>query len=400
MRGSVVKRGNGYSVVVELDRDPITGKRRQKWHSGYRTKREAERALSEIVSSVHSGSYIEPTKQTFSNFITDWLVAIEPTIRPSTRHSYDRNLRLHVLPYLGSIELRRIDAGMLNTLYAALLVDGKRTTANGPDGGLSATSVKYVHTIVHRAFRDAVRWGRIQRNPADAADPPRASATTRPTMKTWTADQLRTFLTSIAEHRLHAAFVVLATTGMRRGECLGLRWSDVDLSAGRVSIAQTVIMVHHDVRVGSPKTARGRRTVALDPGTVAALREHRKRQAAERLLMGAGFVDHGLVFCRPDGGPLHPERFSRTFSRELAKIGLPAIRLHDLRHTWATLALSAGEHPKVVQERLGHANVSITLDVYSHVSEGLHGDAAGRVASIIFGSVSSALANRAGGDDE
>ena len=131
MRGSVVKRGNGYSVVVELDRDPITGKRRQKWHSGYRTKREAERALSEIVSSVHSGSYIEPTKQTFSNFITDWLVAIEPTIRPSTRHSYDRNLRLHVLPYLGSIELRRIDAGMLNTLYAALLVDGKRTTANG-----------------------------------------------------------------------------------------------------------------------------------------------------------------------------------------------------------------------------------------------------------------------------
>jgi hypothetical protein len=111
--------------------------------------------------------------------------------------------------------------------------------------------------------------------------------------------------------------------------------------------------------------------------------------------MGAGFTDHGLVFCRPDGGPLHPERFSRTFSRETAKIGLPAIRLHDLRHTWATLALSAGEHPKVVQERLGHANVAITLDVYSHVSEGLHSDAASRVASIIFGSVSSALANRA-----
>lgn len=219
-------------------------------------------------------------------------------------------------------------------------------------------------------------------------------------MKTWTADQVRAFLDHTAEHRLHAAFVLLATTGMRRAECLGLRWSDVDLAAGRVSISQTVIMVHHDIRVGAPKTARGRRTVALDPGTVIALREHRKRQAAERLLMGAGFTDHGLVFCRPDGGPLHPERFSRMFSRETAKIELPAIRLHDLRHTWATLALSAGEHPKVVQERLGHANVSITLDVYSHVSEGLHSDAASRVASIIFGSVSSALANTDRGGNE
>jgi integrase len=229
---------------------------------------------------------------------------------------------------------------------------------------------------------------------------PRASAVVRPTMTTWTADQLRAFLDHTAEHRLHAAFVLLATTGMRRGECLGLRWSDVDVAASRVSISQTVIMVHHDIRVGSPKTSRGRRTVELDPETVAALREHRKRQAGERLLMGAGFTDHGLVFGMPDGRPLHPERFSRTFSRQTAHAGLPPIRLHDLRHTWATLALQNGVHPKIVQERLGHANVSITLDVYSHVSEGLHSDAASRVASMIFGPVSSALANRGGGGDE
>jgi integrase len=234
-------------------------------------------------------------------------------------------------------------------------------------------------------LRDAVRWGRITRNPADAADPPRAAATVRPTMTTWTADQVRAFLEHTAEHRLHAAFVVLATTGMRRGECLGLRWSDLHLTACRVSIVQTVIAVNHEVRIGSPKTARGRRTVALDQGTVAVLRRHRQQMLAERLIMGAGFTDHGLVFCRPDGGPLHPERFSRTFMIEAARAGLPRIRCHDLRHTWATLALSAGEHPKVVQERLGHANVSITLDVYSHVTEGLHGDAASRVAVIIFG---------------
>jgi integrase len=398
VRGSVVKRGNGYSVVVELDRDPITGKRRQKWSSGYRTKRDAERGLSEIVASLHAGTYVEPTKQTVREYLKDWLAAIEPTIRPSTHYSYARNLRLHVLPRLGSVQLRRVDAGMLNALYAALLADGKQSNGGG---GLSPRSVRYIHTIVHRALRDAVRWGRIARNPADAADPPRAAAAVRPTMTTWTADQVRAFLDYTADHRLHAAFVVLATTGMRRGECLGLRWSDVDLTVGRVSIAQTVIAVNHKVRIGSPKTARGRRTVVLDPGTVAVLRRHRQQLLAERLIMGAGFTDHGLVFCRPDGGPLHPERFSRTFEIEAARAGLPRIRLHDLRHTWATLALSAGEHPKVVQERLGHANVSITLDVYSHVTEGLHGDAASRVAGIIFGtSVSTSLAPGGAGGDE
>jgi integrase len=395
VKGSIVKRGNGYSVVVELDRDPITGKRRQKWASGYRTKREAERALSEIAASVHSGTYIEPSKQTLGEFVADWLAAIEPTIRPATHYSYDRNLRLHVLR-LGSVQLRRIDAGMLNGLYAELLADGKQSNGGG---GLSPRSVRYIHTIVHRAFRDAVRWGRIARNPADAADPPRSAASVRPTMKTWTAKQLRAFLEHTADHRLQAAFVLLATTGMRRGECLGLRWSDVDLHAGRVSIMQTVIAVNHAVRIGSPKTARARRTVFLDAGTVAALREHRQRQLAERLLIGAGFTDHGLVFCRPDGAPLHPERFTRTFTIEAARAGLPAIRLHDLRHTWATLALSAGEHPKVVQERLGHANVSITLDVYSHVADGLHGAAASRVAGIIFG-VSTSLANSGSGGDD
>jgi integrase len=272
-----------------------------------------------------------------------------------------------VLPQLGSVPLRRLDAGMLNGLYAVLLAEGKRSHGGG---GLSPRSVRYVHTILHRALRDAVRRGRIARNPADAADPPRATATARPATTTWTAQEVRTFLEHTADHRLHAAFVVLATTGMRRGECLGLRWQDVDLAAGRASIVQTVITVNHAVQIGSPKTAKGRRTVVLDPGTVGAVREHRQRQLAERLLMGEGFSDHGLVFCRPDGLPLHAERFSRTFDEQSARAGLPRIRLHDLRPTWATLALSAGVHPKVVQERLGHAAVGITLDVYSHVAEG------------------------------
>ncbi len=382
MRGSVVKRGKSYSIVVDLGRDPETRKRQQKWHSGYRTKRDAEAALAEMIGNVNKGTYIKKTRQTVDEFVDEWLAAIEPTVRPATHYSYARNLRLHVLPYIGSAPMTSVDAGTLNGLYARLLAEGRRDTEGG---GLSPRSVRYVHTILHRVFKDAVKWSRLARNPSDAADPPRAVSSGAPEMGTWTAEQLRTFLDGTRGDRLHAAWLLLATSGMRRGEALGLRWSDVDLDAGRASIRQTVIAIQHEVHFGTPKTAKGRRTVSLDATTIAALREHRARQNAERLQIGTGWRDLDLVFCRVDGTPLHPERFTRSFTERVRQLALPKIRLHDLRHGWATLALAAGVHPKVVQERLGHANISITLDVYSHVTASLHGDAADKVAGIVFG---------------
>ncbi len=377
----MIKRGKTYSVVLDVGRDPQSGKRRQKWHGGYRTKREAEAALAEMVSNINRGTYVEKSRQTVSEFVTEWLAAIEPTVRPATHYSYARNLRLHVLPYLGSALLIAVDAGTLNGLYAQLLAEGRK---NHEGGGLSPRSVRYVHTIVHRVLKDAVKWGRLARNPAGAADPPR-TASSGSAMATWTGEELRSFLAGTSADRLYAAYLLLATTGMRRGEALGLRWTDLNLEAGQASVRQTVIAVHHVVQLGTPKTAKGRRTVSLDAVTVTALREHRKRQAAERLQMGAGWHDLDLVFPRIDGTPLHPERFSRSFNDRVRQLGLPRIRLHDLRHGWATLALSAGVHPKVVQERLGHANISITLDTYSHVAANLHGDAAEKVAGLVFG---------------
>jgi integrase len=172
---------------------------------------------------------------------------------------------------------------------------------------------------------------------------------------------------------------------MRRGEVLGLRWSDLDLDAGRLSIVQTVIAVKHAVALSTPKTAKGRRSVALDAGTVAALREHHRQQLEQRMLLGPGWRDHGLVFTKVDGEPVDPERFSREFDRRIGRWSLPRIRLHDLRHTWATLALKAGIHPKVVSERLGHASVNITLDVYSHVTPDMQESAAELVASLLDG---------------
>jgi integrase len=381
MRGSVVKRGKTYSVVLDLGRDPQTGRRRQKWHGGFRTKADAERAVVRYVGSVNDGLYIEKTRQSLEGFAREWLGAIEPTVRPATHYSYERNLRLHVVPYVGLAPLAAIDAGALNGLYGRLLTDGRKDYAGG---GLSPRSVRYVHTILHRIFKDAVRWGRLARNPADAADPPRGEPASRPGTATWSPEELRAFLDGVRADRLYGAYLLLATTGMRRGEALGLRWQDLDLDNGRASIRQTVIAVRHRVTYGTPKTAKGRRTVVLDASTIAALREHRRRQAEERLQAGAAWVDHGLIFCRPDGGPLHPERFTRRFSERLHQLGLPAIRLHDLRHGWATMALSAGVHPKIVQERLGHANIGITLDIYSHVTATLHGEAAEKVANLVF----------------
>jgi integrase len=388
MRGSVVKRGNEYTVVVELDRDPITGKRRQKWHSGYKNKKAAERALTELLAAKDKGAYVPKSRQTIREYVEEWLAAIKPTVRESTHYSYGRNLRLHVVPQIGSAQLASVDAGTLNQLYAALLAGGRK---DHKGGGLSPRTVRYIHTIVHRALKDAVRWGRLARNPADAADPPKAGEASRPESITWTADQLRTFLEGTRSSRHRTAYLLLATSGMRRGEALGLRWRDLDLDGGRASIRQTVIAVKHTAMLGTPKTAKGRRTITLDKGTVAALREHRKQQAAERLLIGPGWTDTDLVFCHVDGTMLHPERFTRGFSEAVRRLGLPPIRLHDLRHGWATLALQAGVHPKVVQERLGHANIGITLDTYSHVVAGLHENAAEDVAAL-FRPVSNPLA--------
>ena len=171
---------------------------------------------------------------------------------------------------------------------------------------------------------------------------------------------------------------------MRRGEALGLRWADVDLDAGRVRVVQTITQTRGRIVVGDPKTARGRRPVALDGATIAVLREHRRRMLEERLLVGSDFDDNGLVFHYPDGLCLRPDAVSAAFVRRVARYGLPRLTLHGLRHTWATLALERGIHPRVVQERLGHSTIAITLGIYSHVAPTLHDEAAQLVADLVL----------------
>jgi integrase len=236
--------------------------------------------------------------------------------------------------------------------------------------------------VLRRALKDAVRSNLVTRNVAELVDPPRVP---RKQIKTWSAREVRTFLDHVKDDRLYAAYVLAATTGMRRAEVLGLRWQDVDLEIGRVSVSQTLVVVNgYEVQFSEPKTARGRRMVALDEQTLAAIREQRERQMFERALWAEAYEDEDLVFAREDGTPIHPDSFSDAFWRNVAAAKLPRIRFHDLRHTHATLALAAGVHPKVVSERLGHASVAFTLDTYSHAIPAMQETAASLVASLVF----------------
>ncbi len=292
--------------------------------------------------------------------------------------SYRSNIERHVVPRLGGREIRQLGASHLNILYAELLEDGRCDGA----GGLSPRTVRYTHTILHRALRDAARWGKLPRNPADMADPPKSRP---PEMKTWRRDELRRFLTSVEDDRLYAAWLLVATTGLRRGELLGLRWSDVDFEASRAAIRQTLSSVGGKVTFSTPKTTKSRRSLTLDPTTLAALRHHCDAQDKERATWAEVYADLDLVFCREDGTPLRPDSITRRFHDLSRRAGVPLVRLHDVRHTYASLGLAAGTHPKIMAERLGHATVGITLDTYSHVAPSLARQAADDLATLILG---------------
>ena len=202
-------------------------------------------------------------------------------------------------------------------------------------------------------------------------------------MGTWSGKQLAQFYESIIDHRLYPAFYLLGNTGLRRGEALGLRWSNADLDTGRLSIVETLVVIRNRVHESQPKTLRGVRAVAIDSKTATVLQEWLTVQKSESLKWGSAWKNTDRVFTKEDGSDLHPERISELFGRLINRAGLPKIRLHDLRHTHASLALEAGVHPKVVSERLGHGGVSITLDLYSHVIPAMQEDAAERVAELV-----------------
>ena len=290
---------------------------------------------------------------------------------------YGERLEWYVLPRLGHVKLRDLSPLHIQTLWSDLLANGRTR-----GGGLSAVSVAGVRRVLRKVLNDAVAWELMDRNPVLRVKAPRVESTE---MRTWSSQDARRFLDRTADDRLHSLWVLAITTGMRRGELAGLRWIDIDLDAGFIALRNTRVAVQHAVHEYEPKSRTSRRSVAIDALVVTVLRGHRRRQLEERLAWGVAYHDSGYVFTNEDGRPLHPNRITLLFRRNREELGLPAVRLHDLRHTSASLMLTAGVHPKVVSERLGHSSIAITLDLYSHVIPGMQAEAADKLGAMMLG---------------
>jgi integrase len=374
-QGRVFRRGKSWSFTVDVQ--PPGAPRKQLTRAGFATKSEAIEAMHEVQESLRVGRYVEPSRLTLGEFLVKmWLPAVKSTVRPTTWDSYEAYIRLYIVPRLGEVPIQAISRGQLMIFYAELEQNGRIRGGGGP---LSSKTVHNIHVTLLKAFGDALEDQLVVRNPAVRAH--RTSAE-RPLMRTWTAEQVRTFLHHVHDDRLFALWRVAVTTGMRRAELLGLRWRDINFDGGQLAIVQTRLKAGGTTYFAGPKTQRSRRTIALDPRTLDILRRHRASQAAEKLALGTAYEDNGLVFCFQDGKPLDPDGVRLRFARHIRDARLPVIRFHDLRHTHATLGLMADVHPKIMQERLGHSTVAFTLDIYSHAVPTMQEEAAASVARL------------------
>jgi integrase len=381
LRDGVMKRGATWSYVVRVT-DPATGVSKPRWVGGFSTEKAAKEARDEARVKARHGQFVDRNRITVGEYLTGWLDDHSLAVKPRTVAGYRDYLNRYVIPRIGRMRLQAVKPATLTSLYRELRESGGRKGCP-----LSARSVEYVHAILRKAFNDAVRSDRlIASNPADNAKRPRREI--RPAGSVWTTAQLRVFLDSAtAEHRLRAFYRLAAYTGARRGELLNLRWADVDWKAPALLIRGSVGMVERKRIEGTTKGGL-ERVVSLDAGTVAALRDHQRRQAADRLTAGASWIPGDLVFTTELGGPLYPDTVTNLFAKLIRQYNEPAVpgvrgrprkelprpavllpvaRLHDLRHLHATMLLSAGVPVHVVAARLGHADPSITLKVYAHI---------------------------------
>jgi integrase len=375
VKGSVRRpRSPGGEWSYRLDRglEP-DGRRRQKQVGGFRTKKDAQAALNEALAGVQRGSYVTPSRQTVGEFLERWIEGARSELAVTAWTNYRDVIGLYVTPYLGTRRLVDLSPIDIKAWHAGLLEHGRK------DGTPLATrTVQLAHRVLRRALNDAVRWSLVPTNPASAARAPKIEARE---MTVWTAEEAARFLRAVADDRLGALWAVALHTGLRRGELAGLRWVDVDLRNGTLTVAQQRTTASYKVIVSAPK-AKSHRQLLLAPQTVSALDKHRKSQRVERVAGGPAWHDTGYVFVDELGEPYHPQLLRHLFEQAARYAGAPIIRLHDLRHTMATLALQAGVHPKVVQEQLGHSGIDVTLDVYSHVPQAVRRDSASKIAEL------------------
>ena len=367
--GSIYKRKYGrWTASISME------DRKRKSFYG-KTRKEVQEKLKTALHEQQQGTLIgHPTKQTVAQFLNDWLEnSQKQSVRPRTFERYEEIVRIHIAPDLGRHQLLKLSPQHLQAFYAKKV---------GED--LSATTVGILHNVLHKALDTAMRWGLVARNVCDLVSPPRAK---RFEMKPLSTEEVYLFLRAAHGHYLEALFALALATGMRRGELMGLKWQDINMETSTVQIRRILTRVPSKLKgegesyvEAEPKTQKSRRNVVIAAFALDSLKRHRIRQLETKLKAGPLWKEHDYVFCTSVGTHLNPTRdILDQLKLLLKKAGLPDIRFHDLRYSAATLLLSEGVHPKIVQELLGHSNISMTMDVYSHVLPGMQQEAVGKL---------------------
>ena len=350
--GSVYRRKDGRWVGQYLVYLPNGPKYRYIYA---RTRKAAADKLAQAIADRNNGIVFDDESLTLADFLGVWLSdCVKDTVRPSTFERYKSLADLHLCPALGRLRLKALTPAHVQGLYRSKL-----------NSGLSPATVQKIHVVLHKALSQAVKWSLIPRNATGVVSAPRPAPKE---MRPLSTEEVKRLLESVRGDQLEALWVLAVHTGMRQGELLALKWSDIDLEAAKVSVRKTLTRERGHYRLGEPKTKRSRRTIKLTESAMEALQTHLSRQIEQIERLGDLYRDQGLVFTTDSGAPLNPSNIrNRNLRRLKQNANLPDIRFHDLRHTCATLLLSKNVHPKIVQEMLGHANVAITLDTYSHV---------------------------------
>lgn len=375
MKGHIRERSPGkWAIVLDVP-DPETGKRRRKWHTFHGTKREANTECARLIAELDGGSYIEPSKTTVREYFTRWLAHEKANVSPKTHQRYEELLLKNVAPVIGSLMLNKLSSARIDGCWQKLLESGRRDGK----GGLSPRTVHHCRRVMLTAMDQALKWDLLKKNPVALTRPPKVE---RETMGAYSASQTAILLDELQDTRIYIPSLLAALCGLRRGEILALRWRDVDLTNGLLSIKESAEEVGKEVRYKETKSGKAR-TVALSMTVKEELNRHRVGQAEEQLKLGMRPDDNSFVVAQIDGRPLKPTSLTHEWTRLVAKTSLPRIRFHDLRHSHATQLLAAGVHPKIASERLGHSTIGITLDLYSHVMPGMQANAAEQVDAAI-----------------
>jgi integrase len=371
--GSIVKRADGrYEGRVDLGWQTVNGKAKRRSKSVYgKTKSECLEKLRSVQRDVEAGLPVRIERQTVAQYMHHWLEhTVKPNRRPKTYRSYEQIVRIHIVPALGRHQLQKLSAQHLQQL-----LNQKR------ESGLSARSVQYIHATLRAALNDAVNMDLVKRNVATQVQTPRAP---RHEISPLSPEQARRLLDVAHSHRLGALFSVALALGLRQGEALGLRWQDVNLDDGTLRVVNQLQRVEGTLQLTPPKSEQSRRTIAVPDAVVTQLRQHRIAQLQERLVAGDEWVDTDHVFTTTIGTPLDDSNVRRIFKQLLKQAGLPAIRYHDLRHSTASLMLAQGVAARVVMETLGHSDIRMTMNTYSHVAPALQREAADRMNTLFM----------------